>query len=385
MRVFTGLILALAIVCGQLIKLPIFSQGGITMLDITVIAFSILGIIKLKFKLKKPPLFLVSAFLFIGIGILSLIFTPLHLQLQEYLISSLYIARFSVYILLGWEIYSGAYPFLKDKIASIFLFSGIILAVLGLLQFIFLPDLRFLTASGWDPHYFRTVSTFLDPNFAGAYLTLILLLIISNLGGGLDRQPRDFYIKFVILFLALLTTFSRSSYLMFLIGGLSLAFMKKSKLLFIQIIILFLILLLGFQIYTKLISQPRNIDRTKSASFRLDTWQQGLTMFEKYPFLGVGYNSYRYALRELNLADEQFIKSHGASSNDSSLLFVAATTGILGLLSYLFLLSSLIWKTKNYLLTASLLGLIIHSFFANSLFYPPILLWIIFISTNPKR
>ena len=166
------------------------------------------------------------------------------------------------------------------------------------------------------------------------------------------------------------------------------SFLKKSKILFFTTIFLLLGLVLGFQIYSQMIAQPRNIDREQSASSRLNTWQQGLFLFQKFPILGVGFNSYRYGLKEYNLGDEQFLESHGSSSNDSSLLFIASTTGILGLVAYLYFLRTLFkssYGEKNFILIAGLVGLIVHSFFANSLFYPPILVWILLISTIPKN
>jgi len=369
-----SLIITLATVTGQLIRIPV-SSGGITLLDTVVFIFCFLGLIKLKFQLKKPPLFLIAAFIFILVAIMSLIVTPLHLQFSEYVTSFLYIIRLSLYILFAQLIYSGSFNNFNEQMRTTLIYSGVGLAILGLFQFIFLPDLSFLTKWGWDPHYFRTVSTFLDPNFAGAYFVLTLLLLL--------QKPH--LIFFALVFVALLTTFSRSSYLMFLISSLTLAFLEKSKRIATLVILLFITLLSGFQIYTILVSQPRHISREKSASFRFGTWQQGIKIFQKYPILGIGFNSYRYGLRELNLADTQFLNTHGASSNDSSLLFVAATTGIIGFLSYLFFLGSLIWKTKNHLVIAAILGLIIHSLFANSLFFPPILLWILLISVNPKK
>ena len=384
-------ILALAIISGQLIKLPIAGQGGATVLDLTIILFCLLGLIKLKFKLKKPSLFLKSAMVFIFIAILSLILTPLHLRPEEILISFFYTVRFAFYSLLCWIILSGAFPALKaDNIQKILIFSGLTLAVSGLIQFFFLPDLRFLTGLGWDPHYFRTVSTFLDPNFAGAYFVLTLMLFInskSHLGGKTILTRRVFYIFFVILYVALLTTFSRSSYLMFLVSGTILAFLKKSTKLFLITVILFSTLLVGFQIYVQLVASPRNINREQSASFRFNTWEQGAILFQKFPIFGVGFNTYRYAIKQFNLGDEQFLKSHGASSNDSSLLFVASTTGIVGLISYLIFLISLFKYSypKNLVLGSAIGGLLIHSIFSNSLFYPPILSWIMLISAVPKK
>jgi len=378
-------ILTLAIIAGQLIKLPIAGQGGVTILDLTVIFLCFIGFIKLKFKLKKPPLFLTSAIPFVAVAILSLIFTPLHLNIQEILTSFLYTVRFSAYILLGWIVFSGAFPTLRDKIVRIFIISGVALAILGLIQLIFLPDLRFLTSWGWDPHYLRTVSTFLDPNFAGAFLVLTLLLLTTSyLGGRNDQTRRVFYIMFAITYLALLTTFSRGAYLTFLVSFLTISFLQKSLKLGIVAALLFVGLLLGFFAYQKAVALPHGIDRTESAEFRLNTWQQGGTLFQTHPILGIGFNAYRYALRQYHLGDSEFLKSHGASTNDSSLLYVASTTGMLGLISFLFFLSSLLSRRK-IILTGGLIGLIAQSFFTNSLFYPPILAWVLLISVTPKK
>lgn len=383
MNLFT-LILTLAILTGQLIKIPFFA-GGISLLDFSVILLSLYGLYKLKFHLKKPPRFITSGLVFILICVLSEVFTPLHLLTGEYLNSVLYIVRLSFYILFTWLIFSEAFLGFKGKIVNILIYSGLGLSMLGLVQFILLPDLSFLTQWGWDPHYFRTVSTFLDPNFAGAFfaLTLILLLLFRDSASSFTSQS---IILFIPVYLALLTTFSRSSYLMFLISGVTLSFLQKSKILLIKVLILFLILLLGFQIYVQLVSKPRHIDRKQSASYRLSTWQQGWQLFQKHPILGVGFNSYKYALKEYKSADEQFLSSHGSTSNDSSLLYVLSTTGIIGLIVYLYFLFSLFKYSNNKNLTGAIVGgLLIHSIFSNSLFFPPILLFLLLTCVTPKK
>lgn len=378
---FPALILTLTIITGQLIRLPIGTHGGVTLLDATVVILTGYGFFKSKFHLQDLPLFLKIFFMFILTAILSLILTPLHLTAAEYSTSLFYIIRLVFYFLLYWLIYCEVFGSLRKDINNIFLYSGSGLALLGLLQFIFLPDLKFLSENGWDPHYFRTVSTFLDPNFAGAYFVLTLILLIN-------QKPKTHTIAVfsVITYLALLTTFSRSSYLMFLISSLTLSFLKKSKALFFSTIFLFLFLLIGFQTYSQLVAQPRGIDREQSASFRVNTWEQGLTIFQKSPIFGIGFNAYRYAIREYNLGNEQFIQSHGSSSNDSSLLFVTATTGIVGFIIYLFFLGSLFNYSypNNPILIAALSGLLIHSFFANSLFYPFIIIWLLLKAADIK-
>lgn len=359
-------ILALSIISGQLIKLP-FGLGGITILDLAVIFILVVSLYLLKFKLKNPPLFVKAGLIFLIICILSLIFTPLHLAPNEYLNSFSYTIRWALYLALGWVVFSTD----NTKVLRILEISGISLATLGLIQFIFLPDLRFLESAGWDPHYFRAVSTFLDPNFLGAYLVLTLLVL-----------TRKKYF-FALVYITLLLTFSRSSYSMFLISFLTFSFLNRSKKLMILTIILFGGLMLGFYIYTLLITNPHGIDRKASASYRLGTWQQGLSVFEKSPVLGVGFNSYRYAIKEYKLGDTQFLNVRGSTTNDFSLLYVLATTGIVGLITFVFFLFSVFYK-GSILIRSVLAGLLVHSIFNNSLFYPFILIWIMILAGRRK-
>lgn len=358
-------ILTLSIISGQLIKIP-FGLGGITPLDLAVVFLLLINIRKLN--IKTIPFFIKVGIVFAAICTLSLILTPLHLTPPEYLNSFLYTLRFGLYLFVGLLVFKNPLRMLQ--------ISGVALAILGLFQFIFLPDLRFLEAFGWDPHYYRTVSTFLDPNFLGAYLVLVLIAVTQNIKG-------KSWLIFSLLYIILMTTFSRSSYLMFLVSFTTLSFLTHSKKLFILSTSLFLGLMLGFYIYTQLVTIPHGVDRNASASYRLGTWQQGLTVFEKSPILGVGFNSYRYAIREYGLGNIQFLNARGSTTNDFSLLYVLATTGILGLISYLFFIGS-IFSKKSIISTCFLAGLLVHSIFNNSLFYPPILIWIIILAAQKK-
>lgn len=370
-----SLILALAIIAGQLIKIPIFGSRGIVALDLVVVALCLFASYKLKFKFKKPPLFITTASVFISVAILSLSLTPLNLSFNEYLTSFFYTVRFSMYVFLGWVILSKAFDNLRNFLPRILLFSGLSVAILGLLQFIFLPDLIFLGKSGWDPHYYRTASTFLDPNFAGAFFVLTLLTLVS-----LPKISHKWKVfSFILIYAALSTTFSRSSYLMFLVGFLTFSFLRKSIRLAFLSIILFLALLLSFKIYLPAVNRVTPLDRNDTVSLRFTTWQQGFEIFQKSPVIGIGFNAYNFALKKYSLGTEQFLEGRGSTANDSSLLHILVTTGILGFIAFFIFLFGLI-KTaglKNPALIAGIAGLLAHSFFVNSLFYPFILIWII--------
>lgn len=386
-----SLFLIAVIISGQIVKFPSGSLGGLTFLDLAVIILDILGLIQIHFKLQKANLIILAALSFLVVGFLSLLFTPLKLSWTEYILSAGYGFRFFIYLLFTWLLLSGSLAGVKKNTYSILFFSGLGLALLGILQLIFLPNLKFLSQDFWDPHYFRTVSTLLDPNFAGVYFALTLILLIQK--GRKTLKLRWMIPSFLILYFALATTFSRSAWLMFTISILTLSLLKKSPKLGILTIASALTFWLTFNLYHQEIAVPKNIDRTKSAGFRFNSWEQGFKVFERSPILGSGFNSYRYALREYQLGDQQFLQSRGSSTNDSSLLYVLATTGITGLIFYLiFLLSLLYTAYKTFLLKNSwgallfsaILGLTANSFFINSLFYPWFLFWIMAVFSHIK-
>lgn len=373
-------ILIFAISAGQLVKFPSNNTSGATLLDLTIVALSLFGILKFKSFKKIPELFL-SATIFIVICILSLIFTPLHLVKQEYLQSFVYTIRFFSYMFVGFLIYS---EIIKINLEKVILVSTLVISSLGVGQLIFFPDLKDLSTLGWDPHFFRTVSSFLDPNFLGAFFILPLLVLMTK-----QNSKKEKILFFTLIFATLLTTFSRSSYLMFLFSGLTLSFLKRSIKLFVTTILLFVVLLIGFQVYTILVSKPRNIDRGYSANARLSTWQQGINIFQHAPIMGVGFNAYRYSLREYNLSGNDFTNTRGASSNDASLLNILATTGVIGFFSFVYFLFVFLKLGLNYsekhfgfIACAFIFGLLVHSFFNNSLFYPPILFLIMLFAAK---
>lgn len=388
-----NLILAFSLIAGQLLKLPVFGQASLTLLDLTT--FILLGFGWLKFKppLTRPPRFISAGLIFLLIGTISLVFSPLHLNLTEKINSLLYGVRFLAILVLGWLIYLRCLPFSLNDLAKIWLSSGITIAVLGLLQFLLLPDLGFLAQAGWDPHLYRLASTFLDPNFTGAYLALTL----SGLFLFPQSKLRYRWYFFILVYLGLLLTFSRSAYLMFIVTFLIISLLQKSIKILLLTLILSLILFIGFSIYQKTVAQVHNVNRTQSAETRVSSWQQGLAIWQKNPILGVGFNSYRYGLKEYQLGPDIQIQSHGGSSNDSSLLYVLDTTGVIGLISYIWFIFEILkigWRNLNHnrvisvILMSVVFGLLAQSFLINTMFYPFLLIWLILLPasllTEPK-
>ena len=101
-------------------------------------------------------------------------------------------------------------------------------------------------------------------------------------------------------------------------------------------------------------------------------------VWQTSPVVGVGFNAYRYAKYQQGILNEEgLLESHSGAGADSSILFVLATTGVVGLMAYLNLGFNL-WKyaAGNILFKTSLLGIIAHSFFNNTLFYPWAMEWL---------
>ena len=255
-----------------------------------------------------------------------------------------YLARFLTYSLL---------ISLAVKPLYLIWFSSLI-AGFGLLQYWLVPDTRWLLSLNWDEHYYRLLSTLFDPNFTGIILVLGLVLIYFY------RQKSGWL--YGLHLAALLLTYSRSSYLALLAVAFYLALIKK-KLKLILFIILFLFSLL-------LLPRPGGegvkLERLFSIEQRFDSYREGISLWQKSPLFGLGFNTLRYY--------RQDSVSHAAAGVDSSLIFILATTGVVGLLTYLNLLKALWWKSLP--IRVSLVALLVHSLFVNSLFYSFTLIWL---------
>ncbi len=302
-------------------------------------------------NISKDPLFK-PLLLFSGTMFLSLIFNLSRFPYFQILVSSLYAVRFLLYA----GLYFVVKDLMQEKTTILKLLNLIVLivAVVGLIQYIFLPDVSFLSAYDWDDHYYRLISTFLDPGFTGAILVLGLILTVV----GRSR------VRSLLIYIALALTYSRASYIMYLTSFATLAVYKKSAKI---IIIAAIVLAVTIPLLPKSNGEGTKLQRENSITARLNNWHQSLEVWEKNPILGIGFNTYRYNAK---IPDQ----SHSGGA-DNSLLLVLATTGIIGFAAYVFLLKNM-WDMGNLLFKVSLAGVIIHSFFNNTLFYPFVMEWL---------
>ncbi len=170
------ILLLLVFPLGQLDRLvPNSAEVVVHLNDLAVILVVLIGFLfnrkRLITNIKKDPLTKPIAIWTLVIA-LSLAVNAPNLGLRELAISSLYAFR--------WATYAGLYFLIKrvtdrnekEMLNRLLTIAVAVVAFAGLLQYLFLPDVSFLSALNWDNHYFRLVSTFFDPGFTGAILVL---------------------------------------------------------------------------------------------------------------------------------------------------------------------------------------------------------------------
>jgi hypothetical protein len=351
-EIFIIFILSLSFLVGNLFKPSIINPDiRFTLLDISVLAIWILGVIfyssRFIANFRSHPQLWKPIAGFSLIGVFSLLFSGYRFGPSALISGFLYLLRWVSYAALVFPLTAILSSRSLFRIRFILSF---ILIFTGTVQYLIYPDIRPLTEYNWDPHYFRVVGT--------------LLINISR------------SIFWVPVYLVFAFTYSRSGYLAFLTGSFYVAG-KARSILYIGACFL----LIG----VTLVSLPRNSDgegvkleRTNSIFSRLENWNQSLSIFFHKPVLGVGFNTYRYAKRYYGYSPtSKWLTSHADAGADSSLLFVAATTGMVGLLVYLsYLRAVFLYLGPSLNNRVIFTGLIFHSFFLNSLFYPYILFWL---------
>lgn len=287
-------------------------------------------------KYKNTPLFR-SLNLFWFSLLTSILYNLWQQKLQAPNLNFLYYLRALVYPFVAFSVATNKTVDLKKTTQS----SGLIFIIFAFLQYILLPDLRIYKNLGFDDHYYRLAGTLLDPNFTGAILATITiyLLLVKKLFAS------------IIVLVGLALTFSRASYLSFLVTISTIIFQKK----YLKLLFVFPVLAILIYFAPKPFGEGVNLFRTYSITSRLTSFNNGLQLYKESPFLGTGFG--------------QLVGQAGQRvSVDNSYIFLLAGSGILGLASFLIVLYSVLKSTdkKTILL---LLPILIHSFFNNSFFY----------------
>lgn len=273
--------------------------------------------------------------------------------LSSLLIPSLYTLRLLAYLALYLVVQrSKIYP---QKTA--FLLAGLTGIVIGLTQYLFLPDMRWAQYLGWDDHLNRLTLPHFDPTFAAVSFSLLLgLLTVSQ------------WPLFVLALTAILLTYSRS---VFLVLSLTFAYLMLKRRQYLSLLIGLGLLSTAVSLLPQKFGEGTNLLRTYSLSSRLKAdW----TYLQTYRFdlpIGRGYNTLL-----LDLPSSKY-ENHATGPNNSYLQ-ILLTSGVLGFWGWLVFLRHL-YRRAAY--PIGVLILLLASLFNNVLFYPFALLWILLAET----
>ncbi|MBI3385067.1 O-antigen ligase family protein [Candidatus Gottesmanbacteria bacterium] len=191
---------------------------------------------------------------------------------------------------------------------------------------------------------------------------------------------------------ALIFTWSRSSYLAFALGSFLVFWQRKAMRIFLVMMLIVIVVII-------LLPKPKgeggNLSRQSTTTARIANWSKSFELFTRQPIFGYGFNTMRYLnLKTGFILPAEFSLNHSAGGLDNSFLFVLATTGVVGFLSYLWLLQTMVKMGLKALkksrqiglaFVATFLSLVFHSFFQNSLFYPFNLIWMWLLLASVRK
>jgi len=291
-------------------------------------------------------------FIFIFILFTSILFDWQKFNLFQNIVGLLYLFRLILYFMYFF--------YIKNYLSTIkngLLLIAILTIISTLIQYFLYPDLRNLIYQGWDPHLYRTFGVFFDTSISAAIFGVFFLTINLPI------------IKIIYLLLVALS-FSRSIYL-----GLSLTliylFIQQKR--FKHIFLFLLIFTSLISIIPKPSGEGVNLSRLYSIESRIVDYREGIELWKNKPIFGYGYNRIRYIKNSNSV--------HSGAAFSSIFITILVSSGILGLLSFIWALWSL--RKINRIAPRLLLFLCIISLFDNILLHP-FILFLFFISlTNP--
>ncbi|MCF7830526.1 O-antigen ligase family protein [Candidatus Gracilibacteria bacterium] len=387
MKIFFWCCLAL-LIPGLLLRIPV-GGAGILATDIILPVFAFVWLFTKLVITRNFPRnsFIRPGIIFLVIALISFVLGTSELLFKEQVLSLAHLLRFASLLIWGWA----STDIFRNEQNSFW--KGLfwiltIIVLLGLVQFRFIPDISsWSREGGLDPHTGRLLGTWLDPNFMAGLLGFSLPLLIARWYRSSSTRMKIILGVLIALFLyALFLTFSRSGYLASCIGLLVFFLFRDWKIIIFGILIIALGIAtneraqkrvgeLGGTLSAIVLHETDEIDPT--ASLRLQSWQKSFELWQKYPLLGIGYNTYRYRASEEGIVDENYFSSGGS---DSTHLTILVTTGILGFLAFMWFLGKIVWinfhrflSTRNELFLGFVAGLVtifIHAFFVNSLLFP---------------
>jgi len=289
----------------------------------------------------------------------------------------------------------------REWLVSALRYSSIVIVAYGLLQVVKLDFLESIV-----PSFGGTASSFLgNPAYVGGYISLVapVFLCLSADGGTASKKRRNNLFVFAFLVIGVIATGSRAAWISVattstLVGihwlygrGVRLrkAVLQASV---VAVVALALATGIGLAAWKSFRVKTFATKETvvNSAEIRVMTWQKGAKMLARRPVLGQGLGTFQLSFPAfINSEWEKRVGHELADDPHDIFLHIAISTGILGLLAFMWLLWTLYftgWRRlfkvteKNRFLMGGFLlgsvGYLIHLVFHPSIMDTTSLFWL---------
>jgi O-antigen ligase len=394
-RIPAAEVLALGFLCslllGQVARVPLVSTdiktATILFPDLlaAILVFWLFASVLVAGRIRLDrPIALFAGFVGVNALAISVAAVRFHLTTGQLAFSSLYLIRWSLYAALYGFALNALRPMAAARVIRVAIMVCAAFAAFGIIQSIFLPDFAFVVYPDaipyvdWDIQGHRLVSTFLDPNFAGAFIMFGLLYAHAQ-----AAHLKPSYPLLALFWVALVLTLSRSSIIASFVGlGLLTLRTRSFRRLLVPLAFLGLaVALLAGRLVQFAAAYNKLTLLDASALSRLGNWLLAWRVFADNPIIGVGYNTYGIVRSAYGLG----ASGNAAFGSDGGILYMAAVSGIVGVC----LLGAVMWRltmvgwrayrTRTLPPTVRVLGLtlhawipslVVHSAASNSIFYP---------------
>jgi hypothetical protein len=331
--------------------------------------------------LKKVPTVGRVGLGWVGAGLIIALFshTPILTPL-------LYLIRLGLYLLSGLSL---LFDLKKNKINQQFLSLCLLtffslITYFGLLQYIFVPDTRFLFFLGWDDHYYRLISTLFDPGFTGIILCLGFIFSQLHIAEYISHQRKKhlfthttfcLWLLSISSVVAILLTYSRASYIAFIFSTICLLQKnwRANRQLFITNLCMLFFFILAIPFLPKPGGEGVNLARTSTIESRISVTQTAFASMNKPIDFLFGKGIFT---QPAQLSSSPTEHSQHARLPDNWLILLFTGTGIGGTVIAATILSHLLQRKflwQKYL-WIGILAVFIHGLFNATVTYPFVLI-----------
>jgi O-antigen ligase len=381
-----------SVLLGQVAKIPLIATetktAPILLSDVIagVLCLWLLASVLVAGRIRLDwPALLLSGFVAVNTLAIAVAAVRYGLTGAEVAFSSLYLVRWTMYAAL----YLFALTAIRRAAAPALIRLGVtvctVFASFGIIQSALLPNFAFIVYPDaipyvdWDVQGHRLVSTFLDPNFAGAFILFGLLFYHARRAA----SGRQVILPLALYWTALLLTLSRSS-IGAAIVGLGVITLRTGSLrkLFLPLALFAVVAWVAADQILEFAASYQKLSLTDpSALRRLTAWLLAWRIFADNPLIGIGFNTFGF----VRAAYSSGASGNAAFGSDGGVLYIAAVSGLAGVallggaLWRLWILGLRTYRTTSLPEPVRELGLtlhawipclIVHSAASNSIFYP---------------